>query len=693
MTPEIAVVAALRARLWDAGYRPLGVLNWDHSVPREAGKKPLGLDWRNRALLDPPDAIRFPPVAHALNVGVLCDGLRVVDGDIDGPAVAAAVRALAIDILGEAPIRWRANSSRFLIPYRAAAGEPGHRVLPGKLGNIEVLGHGQQFVAYGRHKTGAELQWLPESLVDYSRDALPAVTEAQIDTFLAAAAPLIEADPPGPRANGHDPHAAHAEATADARDIAEVLAVIPNSGPKDWERFNRIGMASWAASGGSETGFVSFAAWSAKNPCHDIAACRERWEHYPKSQPDRIGAGTLFHMAMEARPGWRKPSAAADEPPAPEEGAYGAQEEPPAPRRAGAPTLRIINPADLDGVAVPERLWIVTDWLPIGCVTGQYGDGGVGKGMSAQELQTACATATPWFGLAVMRCPSIGFYSEDDIDELHRRQERICRAFGLRLSDLGDLRWISGVGEDNTFCTFDASGRMHVTDRFYHIEEAAKKHHARLVPLDNAADLFGGNENDRGQVRRFIGLLTRLGMGCSAAVLRNAHPSRAGLASGNLDGGNTAWHNSMRSRWGLAKPKGDDEPDDGERILTRHKANYAPDGGTIRLRWAGGVLVPVTRDGGITGMAARAAAEETFLLLLDRCEVQGVYVSESPHSSTFAPRVFARRPDRDHYTTREFERAMHALFDGRRIRVADYATKGRTYHRIAREQPDNRAAA
>jgi RecA-family ATPase len=380
--------------------------------------------------------------------------------------------------------------------------------------------------------------------------------------------------------------------------------------------------------------------------------------------------------------------------PPPNESDYGdAGPEPEQPGTDAA--LRVINPANLDGLPIPERVWIVADWLPLGAVTGQYGNGGVGKGMSAQQLQTACATGTPWLGLAVMRCPSLGFYSEDDEDELHRRQERICQSFGLRFSDLGEMRWISGVGRDTTLCTFDASGRMHVTDLYYQIEEAALEHSSRLIVLDNAADIFGGNENDRGQVRRFVGgLLSRLAITCEAAVLLNAHPSRAGLASGNLDGGNTAWHNSMRSRWGLAKPKGDEEPDDGERVLTRHKANYAPDGGVIRLRWASGVLVPVTRDGGIAGAASRSTAESVFLDLLDKCQAQGIHLSESPRAQNYAPKTFARRPDRDGFTAKDFELAMHALFAERRIRVADYkATDRHVYRRIERDAPSTEGAA
>ena len=60
-------------------------------------------------------------------------------------------------------MRTRANSPRCLIIYRAAEGKPPKRKLTGKLGKIEVLGAGQQFVAFGIHLSGATLEWFPEA--------------------------------------------------------------------------------------------------------------------------------------------------------------------------------------------------------------------------------------------------------------------------------------------------------------------------------------------------------------------------------------------------------------------------------------------------------------------------------------------------------------------------------------------------
>ena len=307
-------VAALRSELWDAGYRPVAV--YGHDVARLAekdrGKRPKGNGWELRARQDPPEAAEAEPDADALNTGILCDGLRPIDLDVeDGPAV-AKLRALAFATLGEAPTRTRHNSSRCLLLYAAAEGEPAKRVLAGGLGKIEVLGRGQQFVAFGRHPTGAPLLWHPEAPTATTTDTLPRVTEAQITAFLAAAAEMIGAEQKAARdtaLGGAFPHTPSMHGpSADPLDVATALACIPNSGAPDWEWWNRVGMATWAATGGRLAGFAAWAAWSERHLAHDPEACRERWEHFPTSPPNGIGAGTLFHLARQARPDWRKPT-------------------------------------------------------------------------------------------------------------------------------------------------------------------------------------------------------------------------------------------------------------------------------------------------------------------------------------------------------------------------------------------------
>jgi RecA-family ATPase len=347
------------------------------------------------------------------------------------------------------------------------------------------------------------------------------------------------------------------------------------------------------------------------------------------------------------------------------------------------------NPADLHGQPVPERRWIVQDWLPCGHVTLNYGDGGTGKTLLAQQLMTSTATALPWCGLGVQPCRSYGFFAEDDEGELHRRQLAICEAYGVSLADLGEMRWHSGVGRDNLLVVFDGYGVAQPTPLFEHIKKEAKKFEAELVVIDTAADTFGGNENNRGEVRQFIGrILNDLAQHIGGAVLLNAHPSRSGLsATGDMDGGSTGWSNSARSRWSLSRPTADadEQADSDARILTRRKANYATIGDSIRLRWDRGALVPLAPTyNRFTAASEADHAERTFLALLDRCNASNLPVSTSKNAGNFAPKMFSKRPDAEGLTAKDFDAAMSRLFTNGAITMVNYGRKGDERRRIAR---------
>jgi RecA-family ATPase len=308
--------------------------------------------------------------------------------------------------------------------------------------------------------------------------------------------------------------------------------------------------------------------------------------------------------------------------------------------------LRIINPADYYGQEIPPRRWIVQDWIPCGVVTGLYGDGGLGKSLLSQQLQSACACGGEWAGQGAEQVKSIGFYCEDDADELLRRQENITAAMNLGREDLRNVQLVSRVHQDNTLMAFGRQGRGELTPLHKQVIEQSRDTGARLAVLDTAADFFGGNENDRGQVRQFIAVaLGSIAEAIDGAVLLCAHPSRSGMSSGTGDGGSTGWSNSFRSRLYMSLPEGEKDgapiPDD-ERILSRKKANYAARNDQVPLIWQKGVL-RVNRP---TGNSYRPPVGDVFLSLLPEFVGQGRHLSPSPHGSNYAPKMLASHPRR-----------------------------------------------
>jgi RecA-family ATPase len=360
----------------------------------------------------------------------------------------------------------------------------------------------------------------------------------------------------------------------------------------------------------------------------------------------------------------------------------------------GAPPLTIFRPTALEGRSAPARKWIVPGWIPCGVVTGLYGNGGEGKSLVAQQLQTATAIDKPWLGLSVEPVASFGVYCEDDHDELFRRQRDLNADYAVSFQDLKGIEWLPRLGMDNVLITFGRTGIGELTAFQRQIIEAALDLHARLVIFDTAADGFAGNENDRGQVRQFVSrALGSIALRIKGSVLLCAHPSRAGLktnSGGEVDGdgGSTGWSNTMRSRLFLSTPTPESgEPrDPNARLLQRKKANYAAREAEIKLRWRDGVMGPDPPLAPGQTPFGRLEAVDVFLSLLDEFDAAKRTVSDNPRSGNFAPRLFGRLPreQRHDYRDADFLNAMEKLFKKQLIENVSYGRASDMRSRIGR---------
>ena len=348
-----------------------------------------------------------------------------------------------------------------------------------------------------------------------------------------------------------------------------------------------------------------------------------------------------------------------------------------------------IDPTTFADVAIPERQWLVPDWIPMARATGLYGAGGEGKTLLAQMLATACAIGVRWLDLPVRQCRSLLLFCEDDQDEMWRRQEDINRHCGCTFADLGRIRWLPRLGHDNTLMSFE-SGRARLTPLFYELTRTAIDHDAQLIVTDTLADVFAGNENDRGQVRAFVQTaLGGLARQTGGAVLALAHPSLSGASSGSGSSGSTGWVGTFRAHLYLSSPKPEqgEAPDLDVRILTRGKANFARRGETIDLTWKNGVFVATRVSAGIIGSIERRTAERVFLDLVHKTTTENQPVSSNNRAGNYAPRVFAQRPaaERQNFKVADFERAMQALLSKEEIFNTPYGRKGDQRYRLTRK--------
>jgi RecA-family ATPase len=348
----------------------------------------------------------------------------------------------------------------------------------------------------------------------------------------------------------------------------------------------------------------------------------------------------------------------------------------------------LIRVADFQGQPIPEREWLVQDWLPVGHVTSLYGDGGTGKTLLAQQLMTSAAGDLPWMGLRTVRCPAMGLFCEDGIEELHARQETINQDLGVDFRDLPDLHLWSLLGEDATLMEIDRSGRGHLTPLWHEVRRRALRLGVRLLVVDTAAATFGGNELIRAQVTQFTRVcLGRLALEMNGVVVMCAHPSRAGLASGEGDGASTAWNAGVRARLYFARVEdGEDNADADRRVLTRKKANYASIGDGMELTWRAGVFIRTDQPtaGGIIGAIEKRTRErevdEIFLACLREVQARGQQAGDSTAArDRYAPKLFRTLPAGRACSFGQLKAAMDRLLAAGKIRVEGVRNANRNY--------------
>jgi RecA-family ATPase len=338
---------------------------------------------------------------------------------------------------------------------------------------------------------------------------------------------------------------------------------------------------------------------------------------------------------------------------------------------------------------VPEREWVVLNRVPLNNVTLLSGEGSVGKTILSLQLCVATVLARDWISAMPDPGPVVAICCEDDADELHRRLDAVVRHYGASFADLAHLHVLSLAGRDALLTTPRRDGLMTPTKLFTRVTDVAATIKPRLILLDNSADVFGGNENDRAQVRQFIGMLRGLAIVANAGLLLTSHPSLTGITSGTGLSGSTAWNASVRSRLYLkrATTAKDEEPDPNLRILEVMKNNYGPVGETVTLCWRDGVFLPAPAPGSLEKLAREQKIDELFLMLLGRCNGQGRVVNDKKTSNTYAPNRFVDEPEAkaDHVCKRELAEAMERLFRAGKVYVVPYGFPSRGWTRLERK--------
>jgi len=178
------------ARLIENGYEPVAV----------EGKRALGKGWSTRPNTIEAAAAERATLHSATNTGLRTGRLVGIDIDIRDPPQAQILQSMAFEVLGKGPMM-RIGSKGAMLVYRNETPIPKITITARQLGVgkrhtlVEILGTGQQFVAYGTHPdTGRQYEWIDGFIhapVHFPRDELPEVTPRRLGEFAQLAAEKV----------------------------------------------------------------------------------------------------------------------------------------------------------------------------------------------------------------------------------------------------------------------------------------------------------------------------------------------------------------------------------------------------------------------------------------------------------------------------------------------------------------------
>lgn len=278
---------------------------FDHHYPiipiRPHSKVPAIDAWQ-KTRVDETALARWASVP-ACGIGVLTGEIAGVDVDCDDPAVVDEFIQGCHLLFGECPVRY-GRPGRAMLVYRtkvprgkvrSRAYVAGHDVY-----RLELLGKGQQFVAYGVHPdTHKDYHWEGVPLHQWPREQLPC-----IDSDAAAAMVALFEDlmgKAGYKAQGENrgefDTLASIKPTLDLSDdhVALVLSALPAD---DYDEWLQVGMALHHQYNGSDGGLQVWHTWSEQSDKYHADVVDAKWTSFAAiRQGDIVTFATLIQRS------------------------------------------------------------------------------------------------------------------------------------------------------------------------------------------------------------------------------------------------------------------------------------------------------------------------------------------------------------------------------------------------------------
>jgi len=403
---------------------------------------------------------------------------------------------------------------------------------------IEVLGKGQQFVAFGIHPdTQEEYLWPKTCPYVTPVDALPTINAEQINSlfeyFETNCVPndwMRMGD--GSLVNSSLPDAAngvlsieHMKPTLDLSDklINHHLGKVSAEYYCQWIL---VGQALHHQFNGDSDGLEKWDLWSSKAANYkDWEECRDKWDTFETIHDGgTVTFATVIDLSHMA-----------------------SAEEKRATAYKQANRLAFVPVGKIYACALPVREWVVGFRLQKGYVTAMFAPGGVSKSMFSLLSAFSVSSGESYTGESLKRQGKVWIINnEDDKPEQLRRLAGIAKHHKIDDSVLNSISLSCGYGNPYVTSTVDKDGNVAHHPNAEKIIAEAKANKVNYIIIDPFISIHQSDENDNNSIQKAVDVLKHIAKEANVAIELVHHTRKAAGGkeseehAGNADAGRGA---------------------------------------------------------------------------------------------------------------------------------------------------------